>query len=596
MALIGTIHRRLGILVGIIAVGLILLLIGGDILRYNAMWSSKRQQVIGTVAGQEISFATYQARVEQLRRVFPKPTEQQEAVIRAQAWNRLVTEIVYQQACDVLGITTSASEVVDMVQGEHIHPELRAAFQDPKTKQFDKQRLLDYLRNLPQMSEIQRAYWHQTERAIAASRQREKLDQLMAKSVFVTNAEACTTGSAAPTKRHVKCVYVPYYTYPDHKVKITEAMLKDYHNMHKRAYQTAVSRSVQYITFPVIPTLQDEQHFQEELQTLKKYFAETQEDLVFAKHNTDGNPLLSHVKLAKSELPRALATSKVRLKKGVVIGPVREGDLYKLYKVVAARSRTMPKYELAIIEKRLLPGDQARDQLFKKADYCANTVKNKTQLQAYAVQENLQLHKAHVNKDDVRVGGLGQARVLVRWLYSEAKVGQVSPVFTLNDAYVVAVMTQQIAPGSAPLVQVRDTIRLKVTNAYKARAIMAKLRQCTGATLEEKATQYGYGASILEVKNLCFEDDTLQNAGIARKAVGTAFALPVGASAMIADDHGVLIVEVVASNEDPVLEDEARNVWRRQGLQKLLQKEQAGDVFQALKLLASIKDERYKFY
>jgi peptidyl-prolyl cis-trans isomerase D len=594
MALTSTIHKRLGIRVSIVAIVLILLLVGGDIVRYNAMWSSRQHAVTGRIAGQDISFATYQAYVEELRSAFPQPTDQQEAIIRTQAWHRLITEIVYQQECDALGIATSAPELVDRVQGEHVHPELRAAFQDPTTKQFDKQRLIAYLRSLPQMSAEQRAYWDRAERAIADARAQEKLNLLMTKSVFVTSAEA-QAYAVEPATRHVKCVYIPYYTYPDHKVQITEAMLKYYLDMHKSAYQVEESRSVQYITFPMLPTPIDEQELQEELQTLKAYFEQTQEDVTFAKYNTDGHSASTHVRLSKAELPPALATGNTRLKKGMVIGPVREGDVYKLYKVVATRSRTTPKYELAVIEKQLVPGDQARDQLFKKADYCASSVKSKLQLAAYAVQEQLQLHKARVGKDDVQVGDLDQARVLVRWLYSEAKVGQISPVLTLGDRYVVAVMTQKVAPGCAPLAQVRDSIRSKVSNVQKARAIMAKLRACAGTTLEEKVTSYGPGAVLVEVKELRFDEDTLQNGGIARKAVGTAFALPVGASAMVADEHGVFIVEVVADNKVAALQEGACSIWR-ESLRKLNQRDQVANMFQAFKLLVPIQDERYRFY
>jgi peptidyl-prolyl cis-trans isomerase D len=265
--------------------------------------------------------------------------------------------------------------------------------------------------------------------------------------------------------------------------------------------------------------------------------------------------------------------------------------VYKLYKVAAINPQAANPYDIAVIEKQLVPGDQARDQLFRKADYCASTVNNTSQLEAYAAQDTLQLHEAKVNKNEEQVGDLSQARELVRWLYNDAVVGQVSPIFELDNKYVVAVMTEHIPPGTAPLAQVRNEISLKVSNEHKARAIIGKLQKLPNTTtLEEKVAHYSDVARLLEVKKLRFEDDTLQSAGMARQAVGTAFALQPGAQATVADDHGVLVVEVVAKNSTIILENVADHQQRLALLAKI---KQPYNVLQALKALAQIKDNRY---
>ena len=214
-------------------------------------------------------------------------------------------------------------------------------------------------------------------------------------------------------------------------------------------------------------------------------------------------------------------------------------------------------------------------------------------MKAYAAQEALQLHEAQVGKNAVQIGGLSQSREIVRWLYNDAVVGQVSSVFELDNEYIVAVMTKHVPSGTAPLEQVRDEISLKVSNEHKALAIMADLQKITGTPLEEKIVQYGEGARRLEVKELRFDDDILQGAGMARRAVGTAFALYPGEQATVADDNGVLVVEVVAENSTRALENAADRQQKLQQLDKIMQPYR---VSQALKALAQIKDNRYKFY
>ena len=593
MALISTIRRHSGLAVGIITIGLILFLIGGDVIQLSAILSGKNRAYVGKIAGQKITLQAYQSQVDRLRQLIPYNADVRETFIRDQAWRQLITQIAYQKECRALGLITSEDELVDMVQGDHIHPELQAAFQNHETKQFDKQQLISYLHKLAQMPEAQQAQWHQFESGMAALRQREKLTQLMVKSAFITDLEAQAQHDATQATIHIKCLYIPYYTRPDDAVQATDTMLKAYLVAHKDAYQVEESRGIQYVTFPIIPTKEDEQAFQEELQALKKSFSQAKDDHSFAKINTDGRPSLSHLHFNAQQLPEALATKRLQLKKGAVIGPVQEGRVHKLYKVVAINPQAAKQYEIAVIEKHLLPGDLTRDRLFRKADYCASTVKNATQLETYAAQEALQLREVQVGKNEEQVGPLAQARELVRWLYNDAAVGHVSPVFELDSEYVVAVMTEHVPPGTAPLAQVRDEIVLKVKNEHKANAIMAELQQLSGRTVEEKAAQYGDGAKLLEVKKLFFEDDTLQSAGMARQTVGTAFALQPGSQATVADDNGVLVVELVAKNMVTALEDVATH---QQSLNRLVKIKQPYDVLQALEALAQIKDNRHKFY
>jgi peptidyl-prolyl cis-trans isomerase D len=592
MALINTVRKHSGLLVGVTAIGLILFLIGGDIIRLGSILSGKHKTDVGEVAGQKITLQAYQAQVERLRRLLPHGTDSQEALARDRAWQRLTAQIIYQKEYDALGLIISEDELVDMVQGEHIHPELRIAFRNSETQQFDKQQLTDYLQKLAQMPDAQQLQWHQFESELATLRQREKFTQLMVHSALVTELEAQTQHKATQNTRHVKCLYIPYHTRLDSMVQIDERLLKKYLRDHRSAYQVEESRNIHYITFPVAPTEEDIQAFQEELQTLKQSFSLAKDDRAFAKINTDGRPSQAYFNATPQQLPDALATQKYPLKEGSVIGPVQEGSVYKLYKVTAINSQAN-QYGIAVIEKQLIPGDQARDQVFRKADYCACTVNNATQLKAYAAREGLRLLEAQVSKNAVQIGALSQARELVRWLYNDAVVGQVSSVFELDNEYVVAVMTKHVPSGTAPLEQVRDEISLKVSSEHKAFAIMAELQKIADTALEEKIVQYGNGARLLEIKELRFDDDILQGAGTARRAVGTAFALHPGEQATVADDNGVLIVEVIAENSTKAPEDVANYQQKLQQLDKI---KQPYRIAQALQALAQIKDNRYKFY
>ena len=59
--------------------------------------------------------------------------------------------MAFQPEYDKLGLKVSDDELVDMVQGDNISPGIKQAFTDQKTGQFDKARLIDYLKNLDKL-------------------------------------------------------------------------------------------------------------------------------------------------------------------------------------------------------------------------------------------------------------------------------------------------------------------------------------------------------------------------------------------------------------------------------------------------------------
>lgn len=559
--------------------------------------ANKQQTTVGEIDGQKISLRRYQDQVARIQKSFTKDSSlpNQDALIRAQAWQQLITQITYQKTCEELGLIVSEDELIDMVQGAHIHPELQAIFKHPQTKQFDKQRLIAYLQQLSNMPEAQQAPWRQFEREMATWRQHQKLDQLMRQSVFVTTLEAQTRYTHSRATLHLKCLYIPYYTISDDEVPATDDMLKDYLMAHKHDYQCQEQRHVQYVFFPITATREDEKSFQAMLRHLKKSFIQATDDRAFVNNNTDGVSTEAFYQLTSQELPVVLSTQQAPLTQGMVTDPVQVGNVWRLYKITKISTNPEMVYDIAVVEKHLVPGDLIRNQRFREADYCAHTIRNTSQLADYATKKNLPIHEAVIEKDDMQVGARTQGRELVRWLYREASVGKVSPVFEIDHGYVVAIMTQHVKAGITPLAQVRDKILYQVRKERKATMIMEKLQALQHNTLEQQAVQYGHTTHLFEAPHVSFEDDTLQHAGLARKTIGTAFALPPHRTATIADENGVLVIEVLDKHTATELSSEA-TAEETHYLMQLIKNKQAHQTLQALKTLARIKDHRYLFY
>src|SRR6476469_8350610 len=165
MALFNTIREKSGVAVGLVAVGMLLFIVGGDRVGGKNRLFNRNDQVVGEVAGQKVELNDYNAALEQAKQAFisqqqRQPDEQALGYLRDQAWNQTLYKLAFQPEWEKLGLTVSDDELVGRVQGDNISPGIRQAFTDQKTGQFDKARLVEYMKNLDKLPAEHQAAWH----------------------------------------------------------------------------------------------------------------------------------------------------------------------------------------------------------------------------------------------------------------------------------------------------------------------------------------------------------------------------------------------------------------------------------------------------
>jgi peptidyl-prolyl cis-trans isomerase D len=328
MSLINKIRERSGLAVGVIAVSLLLFIVGGDLLGGQSTLFGGSNQVVGEIAGEDIEYQDFNLKVDELRAQFEQqagraPGEEDMAQIREQAWNQFLFDIAYQKEFDKLGLKVSPEELVDMVQGSNISPQVRQAFTNPQTGVFDKNQIINYLKGLRNLPPQQQAAWANFEKNLSQDRMREKYENLMRVSVYATTAEAQTS------KADVKFLFVPYYAINDTTVKVTDSQLSDYLSKHKDEYPGADTRSMQYVTFSVAPSKEDSASLYAEIKTLARGLGAAKSDSSFAQINSDVRvPLYMTI----GEMPEQLQQSVSTFSVGGIYGPFREGNTYFIYK------------------------------------------------------------------------------------------------------------------------------------------------------------------------------------------------------------------------------------------------------------------------
>ncbi|KAA9355214.1 peptidylprolyl isomerase [Larkinella humicola] len=341
MALINKIREKSGVAVGVIAVSLILFIVGGDLLGPGSLFGGQ-DQTVGEIAGQKISYPEFNAKVDEARAAYEQQTgrpatEQDQVQLRDQAWNQFILDIAYQKEYDALGLSVTPDELVDMVQGNYISPAIRQTFTDPKTGSFDKNTVINYLKNLKTLPAEQQQAWANFEKNLSADRTRTKYENLLRLSSFVTTAEAQKEYQAQNTRANAKFLLVPYYSVPDTTVKITDGQLQEYLDKHKDEYKSINSRTIQYVTFPVAPSKEDSTALYDQIKTLARGLATATNDSSYARMNSD---IQAPLYMTLGEMPEQLKATVGTFAPGGVYGPYKEGNTYFIYKYGGVKKDT----------------------------------------------------------------------------------------------------------------------------------------------------------------------------------------------------------------------------------------------------------------
>ncbi|WP_247232887.1 SurA N-terminal domain-containing protein [Telluribacter sp. SYSU D00476] len=387
MALINKIREKSGVAVTVIAVSLILFIVGGDLLGPNTLFGGGNNQTVGEIAGQDIDIKDFQNRVDVLRQNYEGQTgraanEQELVALREQAWNQMIIDIAYREQYEKLGLAVTDEELVDMVQGTHISPAIQQAFADPTTGRFDKNAVINYLKNLKNLPVPQQQSWAAFEKSLREDRLRQKYENLMRLSSYVTKAEAEKEYVAQNAKASIRYLYVPFYSIADTTVKVTDSQLEAYLNNHRDEYKGADTRTVQYVTFPVLPAKDDSSALYTEIKDLARGLAAAQNDSAFARMNSD-IPIpttLSYANMS-DQLKEAVKT----MVPGGVYGPYREGNTYFIYKYGGTTKDSVYTARAShILIRPENPSDSAKAAARQRAEALLNQIRGGASFEALA--------------------------------------------------------------------------------------------------------------------------------------------------------------------------------------------------------------------
>ena len=256
-----------------------------------------------------------------------------------------------------------------------------------------------------------------------------------------------------------------------------------------------------------------------------------------------------------------------------------------------------PSYKIAYMAKEIVPSDETINAANTAAIKLSGIAKDQKSFNDYAAKNGLNKVDVPnvVKENDYQLGGLQDARPVVKWAFG-AKEGEVSEPFAVKDDYIVAIVDGKVKEGVLDVNTARPIVEGIIKNMKKADEIKKKLNN--PATLEAAAASYNLQVlSSGEDSTLTFDAQIINGIGNEPKVAGAAFnkAYQSKPSPAFAGNTGVFVIKVNSVNSKPAPSSDILNLQKSEEINRNIQSA-LGQSFNALKEIADIEDNRSKFF
>jgi peptidyl-prolyl cis-trans isomerase D len=664
----------------------------------------KKYYEIGQISGEYVSYQDFETRLQNLMEIYKLSgrTQIDEATtesLREQIWQQMIRERILDPQYKKLGIGVSNEEIDELVLGNDPHQIVRQLFTDQQTGQFNKSFLVNFLKQT-EVDETAKKYWLFFENEIVDDRTNVKYNNLISKGIYITSKQAEFTEKLNSPTVDFSYTLKNYASLPDSAVTVSQSEIESYYSKHKQSYKRTASRSIEYVTFDVIPSEDDRKQTEDWITKIKEEFAAAsdpvqfinstadtrhvgfyltldnvpeklrdfakKEDLkdVFGPYEEDGSYKIArlldvanrpdsvhvrHILLSPNnnrtlEQARHEADSLVRLIKsgtafaalaqansddqgsaqiggdlgwfpeGRMVVPFndacfsgKKGDIkiaetsFGVHIIdILAQSKDSRKYDLGIIDRKIMAGPQTIQKVYTEASRFAGTNDTYEKFNKTIADQGLNKRVANdIAPQQKTLPGLTNPRALIIALF-QSNQGKIvldnnqQAVFEIGDKYVVGYCTKRQDDGIAPVKDVENDVRFAVIKDKKADVIAAEFRkdEGQGKTIDDIARDMGL--TVQEATQINFRSYSVPGgAGSEPTLIAAATVAKEGdITGPVKGNNGVYLltannITVAPAADLKALQAQLTTTYEMRG---------GYEAYEAMRRDANIIDKRYKFY
>ncbi len=352
MAILENIRKRTTVLILIIGLALFAFVISG-VFTSNDLGGGKIGSSVAEINGNEISIDAFRRKVETASNRFGPSASSMQVV--NQVWDQEVRNSILSQQFEDLGIDIERDQIMNYIKT------IPSYSQNPQFMNesgvFDENKFRDFIADLKVNSPSQYNLWLQDEQSIIQNAKQQTYFNLVKAGVGATLKEGELDYKLANDKVDIKYVRLPYNAVSDSTLNITKSEIQSYINSHKEDFKQEEARDIQYVYFEEKASADDEKAVKEATSKLLgdtveyledkdtmdtiQGFKNTSDIIAFLDRNSDLK--FDTIYKAKRDLSTIFADTLVTLKVGEAYGPYRDGNYFKVSKMVNKKANGTSK-------------------------------------------------------------------------------------------------------------------------------------------------------------------------------------------------------------------------------------------------------------
>jgi peptidyl-prolyl cis-trans isomerase D len=265
---------------------------------------------------------------------------------------------------------------------------------------------------------------------------------------------------------------------------------------------------------------------------------------------------------------------------------------FHIVKITGKKDPT-PKIRVAVLERSIEPSSKTFQDVYTQASTFAGENNTEAKFNAAVTEQGLNKRSAtYLREMGNSIPGIDNPREIVRWAYhKKIKLGEVSGVFDIGGAYVVACLTATREKGTIPLAQIKDNIKPLVMNEKKASIIIDKLKGSTDIYQIARDNSTKVDTNL----NITFASRNIPGFGSEFQVIGQIFAMKEGdQSEPIQGNGGVFVVKLDRFYEPPQNVD--LRVSQDQLMMAFRSRISQNPMFNALQKKTKITDNRLQYF
>jgi peptidyl-prolyl cis-trans isomerase D len=554
---------------------------------------------VATVDGEEILYTAWQNAVatleqQQQQRLGRAITLDERRTLEDQAFDELVNEVLLQREYRRRGISVSDEEIV---QAARLAPPPQA-MQSPDLQTDGRFDLQKYQRLLASPVARQSGMLVGLEQYYRTEIPKQKLFDQVASGAYLSDERLWQVYRDRNDSVEVSAVVVRPELLTDTAVSVPDSELSAFYARNKKLFERPGRAVVSLLFVPRTVTAADSAAARARIDGLRAEIAGGAAFDAVAKRASDDSVSGANGgalgKGGRGRFTPLFEEAAYALKVGELSQPVLTPFGWHLIRVEGKSGDTLDVRHLLVA---IGQSDSSAVRTDRRADSLATKAANQTEASAFdAGAAALGLTPAQAvafDKEPMTFAGRYVPSVSA-WAFSGVRPGESSDLFDSPEAYFVARLDSLVAGGIAPLADVKEEIRRRLTRDRRLEKLRPVAEQLVatarGGSLEAAATQRNL---TVERTRRFVRVDAVPGLGQFTEAIGAAFSAPVGlVTGPFRGADALVVFRVESRTEASKATFEAGKATQRAELLQSLRQQKVEEFLANLREKASIKDRR----